>query len=270
MTIIRRIFGLLLIIAAIGGLIISIAGIYYLWRLEPSMVSGMQNTVTLLADTLEATSQGLVVTKDALKNSVGMIGNMQTTLETTAKTIESTDPMINDIAELMDKQLPDTIRATQQSLNTAQESAAVIDSVLGTLSSIPLLGSGIGYSPDVPLATALGDVSKSLEGLPESFAGMEENLRNTQSNVQTFQADLTVVAESVGQIEASVAQYEQVVNAYQESLGQVQSQMAQLSTNAPTYVHTLVVAITAFLVWMILAQIGLFTQGYEMFTLENI
>lgn len=270
MTIIRRIFGLLLIIAAIGGLILSIVGIYYIWRLEPAMTTGIQNTVDLLNNTLEATAQGLVVTKDALKSSVEMIGNMQTTLETTAKTIESTNPMIDDIANLMEKQLPDTIRATQQSLNTAQESAAVIDTVLGTLSSIPLIGSGIGYNPDVPLATALGDVSKSLEGLPESFAGMQENLRNTQNNVETFQADLTLVASSVGQIEDSVAQYEQVVTSYQESLAQMQTQLETLSANVPTYVHTLVIALTAFLVWMILAQIGLFTQGYEMFTLENI
>jgi len=179
MTILRRIFGLLLIIASIGGLIISIAGVYFLWHLEPVMTSGVQNTVTLLSDTLKATAQGLVVTKDALKNSVTMIGNMQTTLETTAKTIASTDPMIDNIAALMDKQLPDTIRATQQSLNTAKESAAVIDTVLATLSGIPLLGSGIGYSPDVPLAEALGDVSKSLEGLPESFVGMEDSLRSS-------------------------------------------------------------------------------------------
>jgi len=46
--------------------------------------------------------------------------------------------------------------------------------------------------------------------------------------------------------------------------------METFSANVPTYTRTLVLSLTAFLVWMILAQIGLATQGYEMFTLENI
>jgi hypothetical protein len=270
MTLVRRIFGFLLIIAAILGLIISIVGIYYVWHIEPAMVSGMQNTVNLLSATLETTSQGLVVTKDALRNSVDMIGNMEMTLQTTAKAIDSANPMFDEITTLMDKQLPTTIQATQKSLNTAQESAQVIDSVLGTLSSIPLLGASIGYNPDVPLAQALGDVSQSLNGLPESFAGMKTSLQNTQNNIQTFQADLSMVTASVSQIQDSVSQYEMVVDNYHTSLQQVQAQLDLFSQNVPTYVHTFVIALTFFLVWMILAQIGLFTQGYEMFTLENI
>ncbi|MFM8322051.1 MAG: hypothetical protein ACKOC5_14155 [Chloroflexota bacterium] len=270
MIVIRRIFGLLLIIATAIGLIFSIFVTVAIWRAQETVSTGIQSTVSLLGDTLQTTATGLVVTKDALKSSVQMIADMQTTLETTAKTIDSTNPMIDEIVNLMDKQLPDTIIATQNSLVSAQESARVIDQVLGTLSGIPLIGSGIGYNPEVPLGDALGDVAQSLDGLPESFKGMQTSLRNTQNNVQTFQADLTVVAGSVGQIEASVAQYEQVVSNYQASLDQVQQRLDTLEANVPGYVRTGTIGLTVFLVWMMLAQIGLFTQGWEMFTLENI
>lgn len=272
MLVIRRIFGLLLIIATVIGLVFSLAGIFFVWKYQSTVAVNLQTTLTLMSDTLDATAQGLVVTKDALKSSVDTVANMQSTLETTAKTIESTNPMIDKIADLMDKQMPDTIRATQTSLVSAQESARTIDQMLTTLSAvnIPLFGPLVSYNPDKPLSEALGEVASSLDGLPESFAGLEDSLRTTQNNVQTFQADLTVTAASIGQIKDSVAQYEKVVSQYQASLDQVQKQIAQLANGIPGMTRTGAIALTIFLVWMALAQIGLAAQGWEMFTVTNM
>jgi chromosome segregation ATPase len=266
MSIIRKIVGLLLIIAAVGGMLFSIIGLVTIWRVESNITTGIQNMVTLLNNTMATTAQGMVVTKESLRASVDTIGNLQTTMETVAQTINSTNPMVDDIAAMMEEELPSTIEATQQSLATAQESARVIDGLLGSLSNIPLIGAGIGYNPEVPLADALGQVGSSLEGLPESFASMEDNLRNTQSNLQTFEADMTVMAQSIGQIQSSVAQYEQVVDGYATSIDQIQQQLAAFSARIPSISRTLVWALTAFLVWMALMQLGLFTQGWELVT----
>jgi methyl-accepting chemotaxis protein len=264
MKIIRTVFGTLLIIAAILGLVVSVAGIYLIWQIQPTLSGNLQNILQLISQTLETTGQGLVVTQQALQSSVDTIGNLQSTIETTAKTIETTNPMIEDISGMMADDLPNTILATQTSLLTAQQSAQVIDSVLGTLSSIPLIGASIGYKPDVPLADALGQVAESLEGLPESLSSMEENLKNTQDSVQTFQTDLEVMAASVSQIQQSVAQYNQVIAGYQQSVSQIHQQLDDLSNNIPNIVRSLAIGLIAFLVWMFLAQVGLLYQGYEM------
>jgi methyl-accepting chemotaxis protein len=266
MLIIRRIFGVLLIIASILGLVVSIAGIYLIWQIQPTLSSNLQNMLQLISQTLDTTGQGLVVTQQALKSSVDTIGNLQSTIETTAKTIGSTNPMIDEISSMMAQDLPDTILATQSSLKTAQQSAQVIDGVLGTLSSIPLIGAGIGYNPEVPLSDALGQVADSLEGLPESLSNMEESLKNTQSNVETFQTDLEVMATSVSQIQKSVAQYDQVINGYQQSIGQIKQRLDEISANIPNIVRSVAIGLIAFLVWLFLAQVGLLYQGYEMIT----
>lgn len=266
MTIIRRIIGVLLILAAIGGLIFSLVALSAIWNAQTAMTTGLQNTLNLLSQTLSTTSQGLVITQQSLQNSVELIGNLQATVETTAEAIGSTNPMVDEIARLMKDDLPTTIRAVQTSLRTAQQSAAAIDTVLGALKGIPLIGSSIGYDPEVSLSDALGDVADSLEGLPDSFLAMQDNLKNTQSNLQTFEADLTVMADSVGQIQSSVAQYDQVIAGYQASLDQVLAQIEALSANLPNIVRILSIGLTAFLVWMAIAQLGLFTQGWELLT----
>jgi peptidoglycan hydrolase CwlO-like protein len=266
MTIIRRIIGVLLILAAIGGLIFSIVALSAIWNAQTAMTTSLQNTLDLLGQTLSTTSQGLVITQQSLQNSVELIGNLQATVETTAKAIGSTNPMVDEIARLMKDDLPTTIQAVQTSLRTAQQSAAAIDTVLGALKGIPLIGSSIGYDPEVSLSEALGDVANSLEDLPDSFLTMQDNLKNTQSNLQTFEADLTVMADSVGQIQSSVAQYDQVIAGYQASLDQVLAQIDALSANLPNIVRMLSIGLTAFLVWMAIAQLGLFTQGWELLT----
>jgi ABC-type transporter Mla subunit MlaD len=266
MSIFRRIIGVLLILAAILGLIVSIGAMYIIWNVQDNITTSLQNTIDLLGQTLETTAQGLVVTQAALQNSVDMIGSLQSTVETTAEAIGTMDPLLEEISGLLAEKLPNTIRATQTSLETAQQSAATIDTVLRAMSGIPLIGPSIGYDPQVPLSDALGDVAQQLENIPDTFLAMEEKLATTQSSMQTFQADLTVMADSVGQIQASVAQYDQVIGGYQASLERVLAQLETLSANLPNIVRTLTIGLTAFLVWMAIAQIGLFTQGWELLT----
>jgi conjugal transfer/entry exclusion protein len=268
MSIFRRIIGVLLILAAILGLVVSIGAMYLIWNVQANLTTSLQNTIELLGQTLQTTAQGLVVTQGALQNSVDMIGNLQATVETTAEAIGTTDPLLEEISGLLAEKLPNTIRATQTSLETAQQSAAAIDAVLRAMSGIPLIGPSIGYDPQVPLSDALGDVAQQLENIPDTFIAMEDKLTTTQSSMQTFQADLTVMADSVGQIQSSVAQYNQVIGGYQASLEQVLAQLDALSGNLPNLVRMASFGLTAFLVWMAIAQLGLFTQGWELLT-EN-
>jgi peptidoglycan hydrolase CwlO-like protein len=264
MSFIRKIIGLFLIVAAVGGLIFSIAGLVLVWRVESQVTAGMQNFVDVLSQTLQTTSQGLTITQQALKSSVDTVSSLQTTVQTTAKTIKSSGPMVDEISKLMTKDLPNTVKSTEASLRTAQESAKVIDSVLSTLSSIPLIGSSIGYNPQVPLDQALGQVADSLTNLPDSFANMADSLKTSSSNLETFQADLTVMAASIGEIEKSVAQYESVVSEYQKSLDNLNSNLSNLKGSLPNIVRSGIIGLTIFLVWMVIVQFGLFTQGLEL------
>jgi hypothetical protein len=172
--------------------------------------------------------------------------------------------VVDEIAKLMTENLPKTIESTNTSLRTAQESAKVIDSVLSTLSSIPLIGSSIGYNPQVPLDQALGEVADSLTGLPDSFANMGDSLKATSGNLETFQADLTVMAESIGEIEKNVAQFDTVVSGYQSSIARLNTRLSTFKANLPSIIRTVKLALTIFFVWMAIVQFGLFTQGWEL------
>jgi peptidoglycan hydrolase CwlO-like protein len=258
----NKIVGVLLILASIIGLVFSIGGIVALQKIKPDLTTSITNGVKLISVTLVATAQGLEITQKSLKSSVDSISALQSTIQATAKTLGSTQPLLDNISKLMEEELPKTIRATGQSLKTAQESSAVIDSVLMMLSNVPIFG--IPYNPEISLSTALGEVAQTLDGLPEKFIAMQKDLENTGDNLQVVEADMETVVSTIGGIQSSVSQYESVLKGYQDSLAQVQKQLDALVKNLPTYINILVIALTVFLVWMAIAQLGLLTQGWEL------
>lgn len=266
MSVVRKLIGVLLILAAIIGLVFSIGGIIMFRQIEPKLTAGIQNTIDVLSQTLETTAQGLTVTSAALESAVQTISALEQTVQTTATTVKSSAPLVADISKLMEDDLPTTIGATETSLRSAQQSAQVIDSLLGTLSSIPLIGAGLNYNPDVPLSEALGEVATSIGDLPESLAGMQSSLEDSSSNLENFEADLTMMASSIGEIENSVSQYTDVIQGYKDTISRLQAQMEMLKRNIPTYIHYLVLGLTIFFIWMAIAQLGLLTQGWELLT----
>ena len=257
---VSRLSGTLLIVAALGGLVFSLLGLVGVWRYRPILTDSLNSSLELLRSTLDSTADGLTITQESLKGALASINALQDTLTTTTETIQSTEPMVESVVELLDTDMPQTIQATQRSLNTAQESAQVIDGFLNALSMIP----GVNYNPQVPLSEALQQVSTSLNNLPGSLAEMAGSLEDTGDNLQIIQVDLALIADSVHQVEVSLAKSEDVIVDYQELVATVQEQLDRSQAKLPKLIRNIAVGLSIFLAWMVIAQIGLFTQGWDL------
>lgn len=259
-TLITRFTGILLILAAIGGLLIAVTGLVGICQLKPNAIMSLQSNLDLLDKTLETTSEGLEVTHQSLLGAQASLQAMQSTLETTTSTMQSTEPLITSLSDLAAQDLPATVNAAQDSLESAAESAQVIDAVLGALSFLP----GINYNPNTPLAASLQALSANMDNLPETFIVMESNLQDTSQNLQTIQVDLMLVIDSLKQIETSLAESENVISSYQDSVNTIQKQIEAMTLSLPGFIHAASIAATFFLIWMAIAQLSLLTQGWQL------
>lgn len=261
----QRTIGILLILTSIGGLAFSIFATVSVWRLKPKMTESLTNSVKLASDTLEATATGLAVIDESLSGAVNSMQALRSALDTTADTIQSTEPMLGTVIELMETGLPDTIRATQTSLDSAQSSAKIIDSVLNALKIFPF----ISYDPEKPLHESLTDISDKLGEFPASFLEISGSLDDSRSQLEVLQADLGMISAAISQIESSLEQSDSVLAQYQVSVETTLSQLDALEARIPTLIDSGVWAATLFLVWMAFAQIGLFTQGVELWNIKE-
>lgn len=259
---IKILIGTLLIVASVIGLIFSVAGLIGIWQIQPKIEESMSQTLDLLSDSLGATYQGLVVTQDSMEQSITSVKTLAETVSAIGVTINTTSPLLDSIATLVGEELPATVESTQQSLISAQQGAAVMDGVLSVITAIPLISSE-RYNPDKSLSASLGEVATNIEGLPEKFVDMAAKLSTTSDSLVDVEAGMTTMATDIEAIATSLEGYNEVMEQYKITVSTVMKEIDKINDGSEQIVTVLVWAVTIFLAWMAIAQIGLLTQGIE-------
>lgn len=258
----KRIIGYALIFSAILGAVISIGGIYAIWHFKAPLTKAANSSLDLLSTTLTSTQEGLNLAEQAVQTASANVDALEIAVATLAKTITDTRPLIVSLAQLVGDELPTSVQVAQTSLDTAQSSAKIIDDLLRVLTSIPFFP-GERYNPAVPLNVALGQVSDSLDALPESFNNMDSSLKKTADNLIIMKNDVELIAVNIKQVSASLEASRQVVVQYQTVTSDLLTKVTNIQLRLPFWINLTAWIATLVLVWLASAQLGLFLQGRE-------
>ncbi len=277
MKILRRFLGILVMIAGILGLLLALAGLAGVWIVKPTVTVYAKTTIDTLNNSVNTSKSVMVTTGEALGATVDSVDALSTMLGTTAATVEDTKPVLDEIDTIMSVTLPSTLKATTDSLYTAQQAAQVLEGAIQSLdafrfllSDVPLIGGFVGqpeqsYNPEIPLADSLGDLAKNLEPLPKTFVEMSANLGKTDDNLGSIQENLITMSESVGLISVSLSEYERMVVQSQSSMDDLSTILTNIQSNRPTILNGAAMVLTLFFVWLLAAQIVILSQGWELY-----
>jgi hypothetical protein len=277
MHILRRTLGILVMIAGILGLLLAIAGLVLVWVGKPTLTTYADNTINMLTDSATTSQSVMVITGQALGATVDSLDALSSMLATTADTVDDTAPVVSQVTLIMSDTLPSTFEATTASLHTAQEAAVVLESTIKSLDSfrfllsgVPLLSGildqpGTSYNPEVSLAQTLGDLAEQLEGLPDTFVSISTNLSTTDDNLGSIQTNLMTMSDSVLLISSSLGDYERMLTQSQTSMDNLKTMLTNLHLNLASILNALAIGMTLFLLWLLTAQIVIFSQGWELF-----
>jgi peptidoglycan hydrolase CwlO-like protein len=278
-TALRRILGILVMIAGILGLILAIAGIIGVWMAKPAVGQGLETTIATLNSSIDTSQQAMVITEQALQGTIDSVAALQVMLAATAQSVEDTKPMLDLITGFLGNQLPNTISAASSSLSTAQKGAEALDGAItafdtfrSVLTAVPLIGGFIPptttaprSSADKSLAESLGEVATELEDLPAMFTEMSKSLDNADNNLVTVQTSLVSMADSVGTITTSLEGYKTMVANSQGSMENLKGILTDFQANLGNILNTVAIVITVFLLWLLMAQVVILSQGYELY-----
>jgi len=259
----RRLIGYLLIIAAVAGIIFSVGGLFEIWRLRPVVTKTVVDNLDLFDQALKTTQDGFTIVGEVVQTATGDVDSLQATTQALAQAIQSTDPILDSMLKLTSKDLPATINATQTSLASAQTSALLIDNVLAALTSIPFLPVD-AYKPDVPLHTALGQVSASLNTLPPALATINKSLAVGKTNLGDVEAELTKMSETTRGISSTLSGAQTVIDQYKAVTTQLKNNVESAQRAAPAWITRITWMLSFVLGWLLIAQLGLGEQGFNM------
>lgn len=262
MIVARKIIAVLMILFSIVSLAVSLFFIVKLWDNRAEMTEKLVNNLTKFSETLITTDKGLVVVDETLDNVSVSVGTLADTTLTLADSVNKTSATIDSFGTLFIEDIPTTITNTQEAILSAQVSAAVIDGVLTGLSNVPLIG--LDYDPQESLSSALGVVADSLDPLPQSIKGIGDDLDSMGTSMLTLQTDIQVISEDVTTISKNLEDAQIVVAQYQEQIDEIEISVNKGIEQLPNWVKYTVWALTFLLVWMMVAQVGLLTQGIHL------
>lgn len=277
MSFLRRILGVLVMIAGILGLLLSLAGLVAVWMLTPTVAGYVNSTIVTLNASVSTSQRTMEITGQALGATVDSVDALSAMLVATAASVEDTKPVLDEIKLVMGDTMPSTLEAATSSLASAQEAAQVMESAIKSLDTFrtvlgatPLVGAFVEqpaqtYNPEKPLADSLGELASNLEGLPDTFIEMSANLDKADDNLVTIQSNLTTMSGSVGLISKSLSEYEAMIIQSQSSMENLTSTLANIQTNMANILNGVAIVLSLFFVWLLAAQVVILSQGWELY-----
>lgn len=264
----KRTIGWIFIALACAGILLSLAGVIFIWQARANITQKSLQTLQLLEDTLNATQQGLTLASSSLNNAAQSAQIIQNSILASGEGFTSTVDILNSATTLLNTDLPQTIRATQDALANGQSSAALIDNTLKLIASIPFY-TGPAYTPENTLGNALAQISLSLDPLPQTFDTLSDNMQVASASLQVLQGDSVQIAEQIGELSTNLTEAQTILSNYQTSLTQLKTQLHDIKTDLPRAITNGAWALTLIILWIGITQIGLLTQGLDWTRKEN-
>ena len=261
--IVRRLLGILLIIAAAAGLIFSIVGLFEIWRYRSAVTQTVIDTLALFDQTLKTTQDGLIIVGQVLQTTTVDVASLQTTTQALAQTIHDTNPMLDSLTGLTSKDFPAAVDAAQTSLTSAQSSALLIDNALATITSIPFLPVP-AYKPEVSLHSALANISTSLDSLTPALAIITSSLVDGKTNLSSVEVELNKISETTKGISSALGSAQKNIDQYKTVTTQLKARVETAQLTAPSWITAIAWILSFVLGWLLIAQLAMCAQGLDM------
>lgn len=261
--ILRRIVGFLLVIAAAAGVIFTLVGLIEVWRYRPIVTKTVVDNLALFDQTLNTTQDVLIIVGQVVQTTSIDVTSLQATTQALALTIHGTNPMFDSLITLTSKDFPAAVRATQTSLTSAQSSALLIDNVLAALTSIPF-SPVAAYKPEVPLHTALAQISTSLNTLIPSLATINTSLADGKTNLGIVEVELTKITDTTQGMSNTLGGAQTVIDQYKSVTTQLKVNVEAAQRGAQTWILAITWILSFVLGWLLIAQLGLGVQGLDL------
>jgi septal ring factor EnvC (AmiA/AmiB activator) len=264
----KRVLGYIFVIAAGAGILFSLFGLVEIWRVKTMLAKNVGENLALAGQALSNTEDSLTLVGQMTQTLSTDVSSLQDTTGALTQAIHATNPMLDSLSTLAGKTLPDSINATQTSLASAQSSALLIDNILGALSSIPF-SPVAPYKPDVPLHTALAQVSSSLDAIPPALDTINTSLVAGKTNLGQVEGELATISANVKETGANLDSAQKIIDQYQTITGQAKTNLLAAQLAAQGWITGLAWTATFLMVWLLIAQLGLGLQGIEILKLNE-
>jgi methyl-accepting chemotaxis protein len=272
----RRIVGFIIMLTAVVGVILSVAGIFVGRDAIDRLGDQLDNGLTTTSETLDNLTKTLELTQDTLNQVSDSMDTLEQAALNVSRAMDDTRPMVKEIGQIVTGDVADAIESVQAAIGPLVDLTTTIDQVLKTLSEfkieqtilgIPIaFDLGIEYDPDASLPDTVQSIADSIAGIPETLRDLSTSIETADRNLGVISTDLALIAGDVSEIKTSLSELPDLVDGFLGNVDSAQKQVQDIQTKLRDSWQLIKSGLLVFLVWLGLTQIAPFLWGYEMFT----
>lgn len=262
---VRRFFGILILLTGIFGLVLGVIGLRAANNLIDQLGVALDNTLKATSTNLDNVHETLVVTKSSLREATVAIETVQITALDLSTTITETRPFLSSVNEVATVNVPESLDAFQIAIPNIAEVAGGIDDAMVALSNFTfatqLLGVdlgfdlGISYAPAVPFDETIIELGASLEGLPESLRELDTQIQVTSDNLVVISRDVERLSADIGNINTQLKRFDPVVDGYIKTVSDLRFSANQARQDIDQQMGMLKTGVNFIFLWLALMQI---------------
>lgn len=258
----QKFLAVLLVSAAILGWLISLSGLVLVWASYRPVRQTLTEVLEVTSGALQVSSQTMLLVEDSLLQAEVGLEQVQTTLNGFSSVIETTSGVLEVVSRVVGDEFNGILRDTVNAMEGLEKTSRLIDDTLGFISSVPFFG-GSQYQPETPLAESVASMRQDLEGIPPALEQVSNRLEDTADGLQPLPGTIDNLNTQLAGIQNNLSQTQRQMDEYQAVIESYRSQLERLKIILPAVITGLYIGISILLVWIGMAQVGLFTQGLE-------
>jgi archaellum component FlaC len=262
----RRILGLFMMLIAIVGVILSVAGTYVVWNMIDGLGDAIDTTLELTSDSLDTVADSLLLTKDTVEDVTNSVDTVEETTANLSTTINDTRPLLDQVSAVATEDVPNSIQAVDETLPNVAAIAGSIDDTLRLLSAFQVTQSvvgvdlgfdlGIDYDPEVPFDESINDIGSSLEGVPDQLRALEPFLATTNDNLGIISDNINTLASDLGSINENIENVQPLLDDYLELVYRTSDLVNQTRSGLRAQLQPVKYIIMILFVWIGLTQVA--------------
>ncbi len=275
----RKLTGLVLLVIGLLGVLLSIGGIVYSGRAVDAVVKVLDDSLGLTGTSLTTVADTLVLARGTIGDVNTSLVTVEVTADSLAKTIEDTQPLLAEVAQITGEDAPNSIESVQQAIPAVAEVAGVIDDTLITLNAFKIeeeiLGFelnydlGVNYAPQVPFDETVSGLGTSLDGFPDRLRELEPSLMAANANLGDVSRNIYAVSDDLAVINGRVAEVEPLLGEYIALVQNINTTITTTQGTIQAQAGNAKLALQLIFAWLGFLQFSLLYLGWDLMTRQD-